>query len=351
MRFLGLATGLAACCLAATATQAGVADRPASARCPLDGYCCPYGLGQWEGRPHRYVHRDGAETSSAASAAPLPFLVDPTRAVVGSQAPRHEFYDDVGDSNFDRPAYVEPAAEPQDAEEVPANHPACQGEQLCETEPTCELPTDEGAALRGLEESLADWHHSAGQWVVEQINAEADGLEETAAEELDWAAIASQREGHEVGAQARPDGGEGRERQGEEDADDWFRPRRGDREALPPVRPPQGEDDDDTYQGPYHRWEGGSRRESVPADPWRANEAAYEPGRLRQWCGQTWEALRSAAHDIGKRLEQLSEEVTAGPSSSPDKAGEPESPRIHTARPPLPDYFLPAFGSPWDGEL
>ncbi len=438
MRFLGLAWSVAACCsLTAAAAHTRVADRPTVALYPLDGYCCPYGLGQWQGRPHRSVygdsvygdamngdavngdsvHRDGDDPSPKA-AAPRPFVVDETRSAVGTQTPPRDFYDDVDGSNFDRPQLREPpaaatedaaqdatpnatpSAAPNAAEDTAQNHAACRGEEPCETEPFCEMPADGDSPLRSLEESLADWRHSAGQFVVQHLNAESDGLDETEAGELDWAAIASQMEGHEAAgsvkgaADAAERTGEGsRESKEEEDAEgkdgDWFSPRRRDRDSVPPVQPPPA-DEDDTYHGPYHRWEG--RQEVEPGivepgvvdpqavDPqtvdrshdecrgdgcdvrpnsWDVND---EPGRLRQWCGHVWGALRHAAQDVSRRLGQLSEEVLAAPTppgdqeAGHDEAGHDETdngtkPQTEATRPPLPDYFLPAFGSPWDGDL
>ena len=407
MRFLGLAWwSVAACCsLTATAAHARVADRPASALYPLDGYCCPYGLGQWQGRPHRYVygdsvngdsvHRAGADASPAA-AAPRPFVVDQTRAAVGTQTPPGDFYDDVGGSNFDCPHFREPSpattedadATPNAAEDAAQNHAACRGEDPCETEPFCEMPADGDSPLRSLEESLADWRHSAGQWIVQHLNAESDGLDETEAGELDWAAIASQMEGNQAAGNvedatdAAERTGEGRrESKEEEDADekdgDWFSPRRRGRDTGPPVQPPPG-DEDDTYHGPYQRWEGRQQVDPGIVDPqtvdrshddcrgdgcdvhpnsWDVNDEPCQPGRLRQWCGHVWGALRGAAQDASRRLGQLSEEVLAAPTTPGDQeAGHDETgngarPQTEATRPPLPDDFLPAFGSPWDGDL
>src|SRR5262249_26821098 len=92
-----------------------------------------------------------------------------------------------------------------------------------------------------------------------------------------------------------------------------------------------------------------------------AADEAREPGVLSQWCGQIWQAARDAAANFSERLDQWTEEALAaeGDKPSPSEAQESESrehvdeaskPRNEKACPGLPNYFLPAFGSPWDGD-
>ncbi len=311
LRFLGLAWGVAAC-VTGSVVEARLAERPVA--CLRDGYCCPYGLGQWEGRPHRYVYDDhgyDAGGASPAITAPLPIVVDEPHGAVGTQAPSGQFYDDIENSNFDCPYYRQPQAAAEREPVEAGNHPACRGEEPCERHWCEEGAVEEGAAGEttadeddsavGLPRTLSVWQHSAGLWIVEHLNAESDGLDETVASEPDWATIADEIERHEA--------------------------------ELDVQGPPPD-------SGACHD---GAKREP------------YEPGRVYEWCGELWTSLRSATLRVAQGFGWLAERMAAPTTVAREHAAETDvetvEPRIETARPPLPDYFLPAFGSPWDGEL
>ncbi len=316
LRFLGLTCWSVAACVCGSAVQARPADRPVS--CPRDGYCCPYGLGQWEGRPHRYVYGEygygeGGDASPAMTA-PLPLVLDETQGPVGAQRAPGQFYDDIGNSNFDCP-YDREAHPAAATERASDNHPACRGEETCDSQ-SCdeglagecgagEGGGNEAAPLGGLEATMSHWRHSAGLWIVDHLNAESDGLDETVAGELDWSAIAAEIESREAEV---------------------------DIQGPPP--------DSGACRGDSH-------------------EESQEPGRVRQWCGEVWGAVRSAATRFSQGVGRLAERISPEPATTADEAaGETEvetpvetiEPHIEAVRPRLPDYFLPAFGSPWDGE-
>jgi hypothetical protein len=322
--------------LAATSADARLADRPSPALGPADGYCCPYGLGQWQGRPHRFVHADAAEASSPADTSILDGpstagpVVDETHGSVGAQHGAHDFYGDIDGSNFDCPHDAWPChtARPDRPDESDDSWQADQ--------------RDEDAADDAAwgDETFADWRYCAGHWVVDQLNAEQDGLDETQAVEPDWAAMA--RKASLDGSPVSLEGDDDSPRCGDEQEDmdgadgDWFAPPGAPR-RLRPVQPPSV-DEDDTYRGPYHRTQ--------------VDKGASEPGRFRQWCGQLWQTIQEAGQEMSRRLGRLAEGAIPASEARPSThtTAEPAERQAVPAGPPLPDYFLPAFGSPWDGE-
>jgi hypothetical protein len=325
------------------------------------------------------VHGEGTDSAEPSSRS-----LDQAAVAAGdAQQPGREFYDDVEDSNFDCPYYHDgrnhcppsaeyyELAEPEDSKDRVESGDVGEAsvfDEPCEVEANCEGWCDDDNALRSVnalcsvEDALSDWRHSAGNWVVLHLNAGSDGLEETEAGELDWTAVAAEaRREQAVHTESPSDhawdcGEENRscgEQEDAEDADgDWLRPHRRGHEATLPVDPSGHEND--TYYGPYQRTD--------PChglnDDWRnvRDEAgddlgeSRQPGRLRQWCGEAWQAVKEAAQQAGRRLEQMAEEALNQPKADENPGVEDAAePRADQSQPPLPDYFLPQFGSPWDG--
>jgi hypothetical protein len=369
--FRSLYWGVAACWLCTPLAVARVADRPTASARAIDAVCCPYGLGQWIGGPHSYVHGDAGGDAEDCGSLPAP--VNTQLVAEDTQLPRHEFYEDVDGDNFDCPyrrnhCHAGDASdEPQDPaqqEEASRTSDECHRGQSwadgeCGERQSLEVVGDaywlhEEDAARSTEEVLSDWRHSAGDWVVNHLNTQNDGLEEGEAGDLDWSVIAIEAERRKTYyTDSRPD----RAAEGADDTEGtWFRRPRRHHDAPPPVEPPNLEGDD-THRGPYYHTDpchGHGHGEDECDVHGNVGDLGkpQEPGRFRQWCGQVWQAVQEAAEEAGQRLERMAEDAMSGPevSEQPGMEYGPE-PSANPSRPPLPDYFLPAFGSPWDGEL
>src|SRR5207247_2074085 len=158
---------------------------------------------------------------------------------------KSEFYHEIGGSNFDCPRSPgeEESGRPESESQAIEESAACQAD-----------PAE--VTLRPLDEALADWRHSAGAWVVNQLNAQQCGIGEAEAEDLDWAAVAEEISRQQV--------------------------------AL----------SDASLDDAGCDVEGNV--------PWGSDEpsesTSEEPGALRQWCAEAWQAVREGSEGISRQV-------------------------------------------------